>query len=55
MAHADESMDDLYDKIKEDEEYRKEWAEECGIGFELPSVVPNVPKTHEESAIEKAA
>jgi hypothetical protein len=37
-------MSDLYNKIKEDVEFRKEWAEKCGFGFELPSVVPNVPK-----------
>ena len=36
-------MDDLYDKIKEDVQFRKMWAEKCGFGFELPSVVPNVP------------
>ena len=55
MARADESMDDLYDKIKEDKVFRKEWAEKCGFGFELPSVVPNVPRTPEKPAIEKAA
>lgn len=37
-------MGDLYDKIKEDLAFRKEWTEKCGIGFKLPSVVPNVPK-----------
>jgi len=41
---AGESMSDLYDKIKEDVAFRKKWAEQCGFGFELPSVVPNVPK-----------
>jgi integrase len=45
MGHAGDSMDDLYDKIKEDVQFRKTWAEKCGFGFELPSVVPNVPKT----------
>jgi integrase len=45
MGHADESMSDLYDKIKEDVSFRKQMAEKCGFGFELPSVVPNVPKT----------
>ena len=43
MGHADENMGDLYDKIKEDVAFRKEWAEKCGLGFDLPSVVPNVP------------
>ena len=47
MGHADESMGDLYDKIKEDAEFRKVWAEKCGFGFKLPSVVPNVPKKEE--------
>jgi len=37
-------MSNLYDKIKEDVQFRKMWAEKCGFGFELPSVVPNVPK-----------
>lgn len=48
MVHADESMSDLYDIIKEDVEFRREWAEKCGFGFKLPSVVPNVPKTEEK-------
>jgi hypothetical protein len=48
MGHADESMSDLYDKIKEDEEFRRVWAEKCGFGFDLPSVVPNVPKIEEK-------
>ncbi len=38
-------MSDFYDKIKEDVAIRRKWAERCGFGFELPSVVPNVPKT----------
>ncbi len=40
-------MDDLYDKIKEDVQFRRKWAEQCGFGFELPSVVPSVPKCTE--------
>ena len=40
-------MSELYDKIREDDAFRREWAEKCGIGFELPSVVPNVPKIEE--------
>jgi hypothetical protein len=35
MGHADESMSDLYDKIKEDVAFRGEWAEGCGFGFNL--------------------
>ena len=55
MAHAENSMDDLYDKIKEDVQFRKMWAEKCGFGFELPSVVPNVPKIAEKTETQKAA
>ncbi len=55
MGHADESMSDLYDKIKEDVELRRKWAEKCGFGFELPSVVPNVPKMEEKDEARKAA
>jgi hypothetical protein len=29
-------MSDLYDKIKEDLPFRKEWAGNAGFGFELP-------------------
>jgi hypothetical protein len=36
MRHAGDSTDDLYDKIKEDVQFRKTWAEEAGFGFELP-------------------
>jgi integrase len=55
MAHAGNSMDDLYDKIKEDVQFRKMWAEKCGFGFELPSVVPNVPKIAGKTEVAKAA
>lgn len=55
MGHAGNSMDDLYDKIKEDVEFRREWAEKSGFGFELPSVVPNVPKIEPKSEAAKAA
>ena len=53
MSLADESMGELYDKIKEEVEFRREWAEKCGFGFKLPPVVPNVPKIEgkDESAI----
>ena len=50
MGHAENCMGDLYDKIKEDVEFRKKWAEKCGLGFKLPlSVVPNVPKIAEKT------
>ena len=40
MGHAGKDMSDLYDKIKEDIAFRRKWAERCGFGFQLPSVVP---------------
>jgi integrase len=49
MGHAGKDMSDLYDKIKEDVGFRREWAERSGFGFELPSVVPNVPKIAEKT------
>jgi hypothetical protein len=58
MGHSDESMDELYDKIKEDVKFRREWAERCGIGFKLPPVVPsvlNVPKKGVKTSIQNAA
>jgi hypothetical protein len=48
MGQAEKDMSDLYDKIKEDAVFRRKWADRCGFGFELPSVVPNVPKTAEK-------
>ncbi len=55
MGHAGDSMDDLYDKVKDDVALRREWAEKCGFGFELPSVVPNVPKKTAKPRAERAA
>ena len=54
MGHAGNSMDDLYDKMREDIEFRKLWTEKCGYGFQLPSVVPNVPKIGPKFAEAKA-
>lgn len=59
LGHAGETMTDLYDKVKEDLNFRLEWAEKCGIGFELSqlglSYVPNVPNVPRNVDIEKAA
>jgi integrase len=55
MGHAGDSMDDLYDKVKDDVALRKKWAEQCGIGFELCSVVPSVPKRAAKSTAARAA
>ena len=55
LGHAGSSMDDLYDKVKDDKVLRKAWAEKSGYGFELPSVVPSVPKTAEKTEAVEAA
>jgi len=55
MGHADERMSDLYDKINEDVEFRRIWAGECGFGFELSSVVPNIPKMKEKDEAKTSA
>lgn len=55
MGHADQSMADLYDKIKDDVAFRREWAEKCGFGFNLPSVVPSVPRSEETDSEKMAA
>jgi integrase len=55
MGHAGKDMSDRYDKIKEDVAFRRKWAERCGFGFELPSLVPNVPKTAEKTDAAQAA
>jgi hypothetical protein len=55
MGHAGRDVSDLYDKVKEDVVFSRKWAERCGLGFELPSVVPNVPKIIQKPASAKAA
>ena len=55
LGHTGDSMDDLYDRVKDDVEFRRKKAEEYGIGFNLPSVVPNVPKTAQKTKAAKAA
>ena len=55
LGHKGDSMDDLYDMVKHNVPLRKKWAQECGFGFELPSVVPNVPKISEKTETAKAA
>jgi integrase len=59
LGHAGETMGDLYDKIREDVQFRLACAETCGVGFELPefclSFVPNVPNVPRNVDNEKAA
>ena len=44
MGHAGESMDDLYDKIADDVEFRRLASEEAGLGYKLPFVERIAPK-----------
>ena len=44
---AKSSVTDLYDRSQEDTKYRKQIAEQLGIGFDLPSIVLSVPKPSE--------
>lgn len=37
-----------FDKVKEDVGFRRTWAQRFGFGFELLSLVPNVPKIVQE-------
>ena len=59
MAHKPQSMSELYSHLHEELQLRLDEAERVGYGFVLPatelSVVPNVPKLHQNSAVEKAA
>jgi len=48
-------MSDLYNKIKGDVPFPKMRAEKCGYGFELPSVVPNVPRIEPKAEAAKVA
>jgi hypothetical protein len=48
-------MRNLYDKSKEDVGLRRKWAEQCGLGFELPSVVLNVLRIVEKAEAAKEA
>ncbi|MGE5056981.1 MAG: tyrosine-type recombinase/integrase [Acidobacteriota bacterium] len=56
LGHAGNTMDDLYDMVKDNAAFRKQKAAEYGVGFELPaSVVPNVPKKRAPTILAKAA
>jgi hypothetical protein len=48
-------MDDLYDRVRDDVEFRGKKTEEYGIGFNLPSIVPNVPKIARKAMAAKAS
>jgi integrase len=37
IGHADQDVSDRYEKVGQDIEARKEWAEKVGLGFQLPN------------------
>jgi hypothetical protein len=45
-----EDMGDRYNMIRHNRPFRLQMAEECGFGFELPSLVPNVPNSEPQKA-----
>jgi len=57
MAHKPKTMSELYSHLHEELQLRLDEATRVGYGFPLPvlSVVPNVPKLHQNSAAEIAA
>lgn len=60
MARKPQTMSELYSHLHEELEIRLEEAERVGYGFDLPDTpkavnVPNVPKSHRNSAVEVAA
>jgi integrase len=60
MAHKPQTMSELYSHLHEDLQVRLDEAERVGYGFALPasnnpSVVPIVPKLHQNSAAEVVA
>ena len=56
LGHGGATVTDLYVNIEKEKAWRKKEAEKVGVGFTLPtSVVPNVPKIWQSSAVEMAA
>jgi integrase len=60
MAHKPRTMSEVYSHIHEELQMRLDEAKRVGYGFALPdlsnaSVVPNVPKLHQNTAVEIAA
>lgn len=56
LGRAGNTMDDLYDMVKDNRAFRKQKAAQYGVGFELPaSIVPNVPKNRVNVDRAKAA
>jgi len=53
LGHGSSTVTDLYVDVEKEKLWRKQEAERVGVGFTLPmSVVPNVPKIQQASAVE---
>ena len=56
MGHEDEEIGDIYSMLRERVAYRKKWAEQAGLGFEIPSKTApiglNGPQIENEGALE---
>jgi hypothetical protein len=59
LGHAVETVTDGHSKLRDDTEYRREVADQVGLGFEIPAqaldVVPNEPSLQLAVAQESAA
>jgi integrase len=56
LGHSNRSITDEYSKVAEDVEFRKQVAEQVGIGFQLPaSIAPKEPNCTEEVEVASAA
>jgi hypothetical protein len=45
LGWNDKDMTDLYDRIREDAAFRKEWAEKAGLGFEIPPIPKGIRRS----------
>jgi hypothetical protein len=57
IGNYKKSMIEVYDKLKENVKYRKEWANKLPVGFTLPApsevFVPRVPKNEGLAHVEQ--
>jgi len=58
MGHGANGMSDLYDRVREDQAFRKEVAEKIGVGFDVPAqlnpIEPKIESTVAEEVLVSA-
>jgi hypothetical protein len=58
IGHTKGNMIELYDKLREDVEYRKEWANKLPVGFTLPElsqvIAPHAPQNEGPASVMQA-